>query len=203
MNRVERPVTRVRELGSRGTTLKVVTALTPPFRGDEWVALSESPLPVGIAADWAVLPSCGALVLFSGTSRDHAGDRSGITALEYEAYDTHVTPRLAAIAAAARRQWPDLGRIALLHRVGLVPVGEASVVVVASAPHRDAAFEAARFAIDTLKATVPVWKKEHWPGGADWVLDTPIGEVPAGFVAVGSEPVAGHPVTSRTDAARA
>jgi molybdopterin synthase catalytic subunit len=118
-------------------------------------------------------------VLFSGTSRDHAGERSGITALEYEAYDTHVEPRLRAIAAAARQQWPDLGRIALLHRVGSVPVGESSVVVVASAPHRDVAFEAARFGIDTLKATVPIWKKEQWPGGSEWVLDTPVTEVPS------------------------
>jgi molybdopterin synthase catalytic subunit len=118
-------------------------------------------------------------VLFSGTSRDHAGDRSGITALEYEAYDTHVVPRLTAIAATARGQWPDLGRLALLHRVGSVPVGESSVVVVASAPHRDVAFAAARFGIDTLKATVPIWKKEQWPGGSEWVLDTPVEDVPA------------------------
>ena len=155
-----------------------MTALTPPLRGDEWVALSDGPLPVGAAADWAVLPSCGAVVLFSGTSRDHAGERSGITALEYEAYDTHVEPRLAAIAASARQQWPDLGRIALLHRFGSVPVGASSVVVIVSAAHRDVAFAAARFGIDTLKATVPIWKKEQWPGGAEWVLDTLVEDVP-------------------------
>jgi len=155
-----------------------VTALTPPARGDEWVALSADPLPLGTVVDWAILPSCGAVVSFSGTSRDHAGDRSGITALEYEAYDAHVEPRLSAIIAAARERWPGLGRMALLHRVGSVPVGEASVVVVASAPHRGDAFEAARFGIDTLKSTVPVWKKEIWPGGSDWVLDNPIDDVP-------------------------
>lgn len=163
---------------SGGSSLKGVTALTPPLRGDDWVALSEAPLPVGTAFDWATLPSCGAVVAFSGTSRDHAGDRSGITALEYEAYDAHVEPRLTAIIAAAREQWPDLGRMALLHRVGAVPVGESSVVVVASAPHRGAAFEAARFGIDTLKSTVPVWKKEIWPDGEEWVLDNPIEDVP-------------------------
>ena len=166
------------ERGGAGTSLDGVTALTPPLRGDEWVALSEGPLPMGAVVDWAVLPSCGAVVAFSGTSRDHAGARSGITALEYEAYDAHVEPRLAAIIAAAREQWPDLGRMALLHRVGSVPVGESSVVVVASAPHRGAAFDAARFGIDTLKSTVPVWKKEIWPGGAEWVLDNPIEDVP-------------------------
>jgi molybdopterin synthase catalytic subunit len=161
-----------------GTNLTPVTALTPPVLGDEWVALSEGPLPIGAAVDWATLPSCGAVVSFNGTSRDHAGDRSGITALEYEAYDAHVEPRLTAIIAAARQRWPELGRMALLHRTGSVPVGESSVVVVASAPHRGVAFEAARFGIDTLKSTVPVWKKEIWPGGAEWVLDNPIDDVP-------------------------
>ena len=176
------------ERGTRGTNLKPVTALTPPLRGDDWVALSDGPLPAGAATDWAILPSCGAVVLFSGTSRDHAGDRTGITALEYEAYDAHVEPRLAAIVAAARGQWPDLGRIALLHRIGSVPVGESSVIVVASAPHRDVAFAAARFGIDTLKATVPVWKKEHWPGGSEWVLDTPVEDVPVGVGPEGTVP---------------
>jgi molybdopterin synthase catalytic subunit len=64
-----------------------------------------------------------------------------------------------------------LGRIALLHRTGHLEVGETSVVVVVSAPHRGEAFEAARFAIDTLKTTVPIWKKETWPGGSEWGTD--------------------------------
>ena len=79
-------------------------------------------------------------------------------------------PRLATIVDEARVRWPDLGRMALLHRVGPVPIGDSAVVVVASAPHRGAAFEAARFGIDTLKATVPIWKREHWSDGQDWGL---------------------------------
>jgi len=67
-------------------------------------------------------------------------------------------------------------------------VGESSVIVVASAPHRDVAFAAARFGIDTLKATVPVWKKEHWPGGSEWVLDTPVEDVPVGVGPEGTVP---------------
>ena len=70
-----------------------------------------------------------------------------------------------------REQWPTLGRIVLLHRVGVVPVGESSVVVVASAPHREEAFAAARFGIDTLKATVPIWKRETWKDGESWGLE--------------------------------
>lgn len=161
-------------------------SLQPPDRGDTWVGLGEGPLPVGVATDWVVLPSCGAVVLFSGTSRDHSGgsggteERTGVTTLEYEAYDEQVRPRLAAIVAEARVRWPSLGRVVLLHRTGEVPVGQSSVVVAVSAPHRGEAFEASRFAIDTLKATVPIWKKEVWPGGSEWGLDAhPIDEVPA------------------------
>src|SRR5262249_33735333 len=91
-----------------------------------------------------------------------------------------VVPRLAAIAAEARTRWPDLGRLVLLHRVGEVPIGEAAVVVVASAPHREEAFEAARFGIDTLKATVPIWKREASAGGRSWGLEPQtVGSVPS------------------------
>jgi molybdopterin synthase catalytic subunit len=144
--------------------------LVPP-ESSTWVGLSDRPLPVEAASAWAVLPRCGAVVLFSGTARDHAEGRPGVSLLEYEAYAEAVVPRLEAIVDRARGQWPDLGRMALLHRVGPVPVGESAVVVVASAPHRDAAFAAARFGIDTLKATVPIWKREHWEGGQSWGLE--------------------------------
>ena len=148
-------------------------------------------LPVAAASDWVVLPSCGAVVMFSGTSRDHSGTgtgtgdegtaRVGVTVLEYEVYDTQATPRLVSIVTEMRYRWSDVGRIALLHRVGEVPVGQSSVVVAVSAPHRESAFEAARFGIDTLKATVPIWKKETWNGGSAWGLDgQSIREVPAG-----------------------
>jgi molybdopterin synthase catalytic subunit len=69
-----------------------------------------------------------------------------------------------------KNQWSDLGRIALIHRVGDLKLGESSVLVVVSAPHRPEAFEAARFGIDALKATVPIWKREAWATGSDWAL---------------------------------
>lgn len=143
----------------------------PPHDSDTWVGLGPEPLPVGTATDWVVLPRCGAVVVFSGTARDHAEGRPGVSLLEYEAYTEHVVPRLEAVADEARSRWTDLGRIVLLHRVGPVPVGESAVVVAASSPHREAAFAAARFGIDTLKATVPIWKKEHWDGGESWGLE--------------------------------
>lgn len=148
--------------------------LTPPAEGEDWCGLTRAPLPVGTATDWAIRPDCGAVVTFCGTARDHAPGRPGVTELEYEAYESQVVPRLAAIAAEARLRW-DLGRLALLHRIGPVAVGESSVVVVASSAHRPEAFAAARYAIDRLKATVPIWKREAWEGGEDWGLDaTPL-----------------------------
>lgn len=136
--------------------------------GDDWLALSADPLPVAAAYEWAVRPGCGAVVLFSGTVRDHAEGRAGVSLLEYEAYEEQVVPVLGEIAAEARRRWPRLGRIVLIHRTGPLRVEDSSVVVTVSAPHRPEAFEAARFGIDALKATVPIWKRETWQDGVGW-----------------------------------
>lgn len=141
-----------------------------PGPGDTWVGLTSEVLTVGPVADWVVLPGCGATVAFSGTVRDHAEGRPGVTHVVYEAYEAQVVPRLHAIADAARALWPAVGRIAVLHRTGDLGLGESSVVVAASAPHRAEAFEVARFCIDSLKATVPIWKRETWSGGEDWGL---------------------------------
>jgi molybdopterin synthase catalytic subunit len=93
-----------------------------------------------------------------------------VTGLEYEIYPEQAVPRLGRIAAEARNRWPVLGRLALLHRVGVLAVGEVSVVVVASTPHRAEAFDAARYCIDSLKRSVPIWKRETWEDGTDWSL---------------------------------
>jgi molybdopterin synthase catalytic subunit len=136
----------------------------------DWVEVRGDQLPIADVLAWAVQPSCGALNVFCGTVRDHSAERPGVERLEYEAYAEEVEPRLAALAAAARERWPDVGRIALLHRVGTLVVGETSVIVAVSTPHRAEAFEASRWCIDTLKATVPIWKREVWEGGSDWGL---------------------------------
>jgi molybdopterin synthase catalytic subunit len=92
--------------------------------------------------------------------------------LEYEAYGPMAEKELEKILAQARKRWPDV-RLALCHRVGRLQIGAAAVMVAAAAPHRAEAFEACRFAIDTLKESVPIWKKEFAEGGAYWVEDTP------------------------------
>lgn len=145
--------------------------MQPPIDADEWVGIDARPLPVGAATDWVVRPDCGAVAVFVGTARDHAGDRTGVERLTYEAYEEQAVPRLAAVAAEVRRRWPVVGRVALLHRTGELALGDAAVVVAVSTPHRAEAFDAARFAIDAVKATVPIWKKETWAGGESWGLE--------------------------------
>ena len=117
---------------------------------------------------WANRPHCGAVVMFSGNARDNSPDRQGVYELTYEAYEAEAERRLGAVARQVRELWPDVARLALLHRTGTLAIGEAAVVVVASAPHRQEAFEAARFCIDALKSTVPIWKLEKWAGGESW-----------------------------------
>lgn len=141
----------------------------PPPAGADWLACTSSVLDAGAAAAWVVRPDCGAVVTFTGTVRDHAGPRTGIELLEYEAYEEHVVPALERVAAGVRERVERVGRLVLWHRVGPLAVTDVAVVVAVSTPHREGAFHAARWAIDELKATAPIWKREHWPGGAEWV----------------------------------
>jgi molybdopterin synthase catalytic subunit len=143
----------------------------PPVDGDDWLGLTDAALPIGDMYEWCVKPECGAVVLFSGTVRDHAEGRTDVLRLEYEAYDEMVVPKLAEIAAEARVRWPAIGRIVLVHRVGPLELGESSVVAAVSAPHRGEAFAAARYAIDALKVSVPVWKREVWAQGSEWATN--------------------------------
>ena len=138
--------------------------------GSDWVALGPEVLPVDTATAWASVPGAGAVVVFLGIVRDHAEGREGVTALTYEAYEPEAERVMGEIVTTARDRWSDLARVALLHRTGRLGLGEASVAVVVSSPHRAVAFDAARFCIDTLKETVPIWKQEHHAGGADWGL---------------------------------
>ena len=117
----------------------------PDDQTTDWIDVTDRPLPVAGAVAWAAVPSCGAVVSFSGMVRDHSEGRPGVTSLEYEVFAEAAVPRLADVAASARRSWPSIGRLALLHRVGRLEVGETSVLVVASTPHRAEAFEAARY----------------------------------------------------------
>jgi molybdopterin synthase catalytic subunit len=134
----------------------------------DWIAVTDETVPVDRALVWASRPDCGAIVTFCGTARDHSDGRPGVTELEYEVFPEHADARLHQLAATARRRWPMIGHLVILHRVGRLSVGEVSVVVVVSTPHRAEAFDAAQYCIDTLKRTIPIWKRETWAGGTDW-----------------------------------
>ena len=105
---------------------------------------------------------------FRGDCRDHSDGREGVTHLEYEAFEERVEDVIRVIVEEAASKWPILAAV-VEHRVGRVGLGEPAVVVAVSTAHRDDAFGAARYLIDELKARAPLWKKEHWPGGAEWV----------------------------------
>jgi MoaE-MoaD fusion protein len=109
----------------------------------------------------------GATVTFIGTTRDH-NDGRRVTQLEYEAYPEMAIAEMRKIGETAQLRWP-IARIGIVHRIGIVPIGEASVVIAVSAGHRRAAFDACHFAIDRLKEVVPIWKKEHFEGGEIWI----------------------------------
>lgn len=143
-------------------------SVVAPTAGDDWVVLSPESLPVAEASAWVVRPDCGATVTFTGTARDHAVGRPRVHRLEYEAYEEQVVPRLQALIGELRARWPEVGRVALLHRTGIVALGQTAVVVAVSSPHRAEAFEAARYAIDELKRTAPIWKREAWADGESW-----------------------------------
>jgi molybdopterin synthase catalytic subunit len=138
---------------------------------ETWLGLLPDPLPIDEVTRWMGRADCGAVVVFRGDARNHAEGRVDVAALEYEAYESQVVPRLGRLADEARKRWPDLGRIALIHRTGLLAIGDAAVIVAVSSPHRDTAFDAGRWCIDTLKATMPIWKRETWSGGEHWGVD--------------------------------
>jgi molybdopterin synthase catalytic subunit len=113
-------------------------------------------------------PAAGAVVLFLGTTRELTGGR-GTESLDYEAYPQMAEKKLAELESEARRRWPVI-ECCVVHRLGHLLPGEASVAVAVSTPHRDDAFAAGRWLIDTIKTEVPIWKRENWSdGSADWV----------------------------------
>ncbi len=111
----------------------------------------------------------GAIDIFIGTTRDHSKGR-GVTGLEYEAYVPMALKSLSDIEQEARQRW-NVHEVNIVHRIGKVPIGEASVVIAVSSSHRDEAFKACRFLIDRLKEVVPIWKREFFSDGTvEWSM---------------------------------
>lgn len=132
------------------------------------VTITSGPIDVAAVLDSVRSPRAGAVVLFLGTAREFTGPRR-TASLEYECYGEMAEKKLAELAAQAEGRWPLTG-CSLVHRIGPLPLGEASVAVAVSSPHRAEAFAAGQWLIDTLKQVVPIWKKENWADGtSDWV----------------------------------
>jgi len=129
-------------------------------------ALTDRPIDVAAIQSAVVHPSCGAVLLFLGTARD-TFDGRGVHHLEYEAWPDLAIPALQAIGAAIADRWPG-ARSAIVHRLGAVPLTEPTVVSATGTPNRAACYEANRFAIEQLKVTVPIWKKEIYSDGSAW-----------------------------------
>lgn len=135
------------------------------------VSVSEETIDAAAMLRFVADASAGCTVLFTGTVRDHSPGREGVSKLEYEAYGSVAEDKIAEIVADAMQQWP-LIKLAAVHRTGSLDIGESAVMVAVSSAHRSDAFPAARFVIDELKSRAPIWKKEHWPGGAEWVEES-------------------------------
>ena len=132
------------------------------------IQLTTEPIDYAALTDTVRRNDCGAVATFLGTVRDLTDGRV-TTALDYEAYPAMAEKKMAEIERETRQRWP-VGEMAMVHRLGHLDVGEVSVAVSVSCPHRGHAFEACRFAIDRLKELVPIWKKENWADGStEWV----------------------------------
>ena len=134
--------------------------------------LTDRPLDMAALAAEALDHGCGATVLFLGTVRRSPGD-GDVVAIEYSAYDAMAEAEFGRIVAETLQRWPQ-ARVALRHRLGRVPVGEASIAIAVAAPHRAEAYDASRYVIEATKRRVPLWKKEHLASGARWVGGEPM-----------------------------
>lgn len=148
-------------------------ALLPPVSGGSETRLVDGPIETERVIASVSGPSRGAVVVFLGMVRDHHAGRM-VEKLTYSAYRAMAEEGLARIVADLEAAAPDL-RVAIVHRLGEVPVGEGSVVIAVASPHRAAAYEASRTALERLKAEIPIWKREHYAGGeAAWREEEPL-----------------------------
>lgn len=144
-------------------------AVFPPVSGGshDFFELTTEAIDVGEVARRVVLPECGATVTLDGYAREWTKGKHTLY-LIYEAYESMALTEMQRLGAEAHKQF-DIAHIGIVHRTGRIEIGETSVVIAAGAPHRRAAFQACEWAIKELKRTVPIWKKEVFEGGEEWV----------------------------------
>jgi len=140
--------------------------MAPPFHHEDIFQLVREPIDLRALIEHVRAPGDGAIVTFDGFVRNQSHNRATLY-LDYEAYESMALVKMREIAAQLHEKY-GIHRVAIVHRLGHLEIGETSVFIAVSAPHRAAAFDACRFAIDTLKRTVPIWKKEYFEDGAVW-----------------------------------
>jgi MoaE-MoaD fusion protein len=150
------------ELLADGDTI----ALLPPVSGGATTALVAGPIDVGALERAVTHGGRGAVVVFLGRARDRADDGRQVTELEYEVYEDMAAAILDEIAVEAEARWG--AAVAVVHRFGLVPIGEAAVAIVTAAPHRAEAYDANRHVIEAIKERLPIWKRERFADGSEW-----------------------------------
>src|SRR5579864_5544274 len=136
----------------------------------DWIQLHDERIEIGPVIEFVTDPAAGGIAVFLGTTRAETNSAGAVLrALDYEAYEEMARAQMESLAVEARRRW-SIQRLAILHRIGRVPLAEPSVIIAVSTPHRADAFDACRWLIDTLKSQAPIWKKEVWADGTQrWV----------------------------------
>lgn len=141
--------------GAAVETAGLFRVTAEPMRGEDLVPLVQR-------------DEAGAVTLFYGVVRNHHEGRS-VDRLEYEAHESMALAKLREVAEETKRRYPGISEVGAWHRVGTLEIGETSLLVAVSSPHRKESFEACHWCVDRIKEVVPVWKKEHWSGGAEWL----------------------------------
>ncbi|NSL51502.1 molybdenum cofactor biosynthesis protein MoaE [Calidifontibacillus erzurumensis] len=129
--------------------------------------ITKDPISIEEVTKKVIRPEAGAVNTFIGIVRELTNGKKTLY-LEYEAYETMAVKKLEEIGGEIQKRWPD-AKVAITHRIGRLEISDIAVVIAVSTPHRDHAFEASRYAIERIKEIVPIWKKEHWEDGEQWI----------------------------------
>jgi len=145
-------------------------ALIPPVSGgaEELFRVTKDVMDAQALVDLVRRDEAGAVALFYGVVRNHSEGRA-VERLEYEAHESMAVRKMREVAEETKRRFPEISEVGVWHRIGTLEIGETSLLVAVSSPHRKEAFEACHWCVDRVKEVVPVWKKEHWAGGSAWV----------------------------------
>lgn len=135
----------------------------------EYYKITSEEIDVNQVITSVIRPEAGAINTFIGTVREFTGEKQTVS-LQYEAYPSMAEKQLERIGIEIREQWPDV-KASIVHRIGKLAISDIAVVIAVASPHRSESYEASRYAIERIKEIVPIWKKEYWTDGEEWIGD--------------------------------